>query len=735
MEKSHKSPHKKKCAAWKNRTLMERYLILVSIVFFVAFIVLSGVLVHFKNIFKRNSKEPVCLTSACKNAAGRILNNLDFSVHPCDDFYNFSCGSYLKYKNVYDDIMNPYDELSGWIKLLKKEVLEKPEEKDEPRFVSKVRKYYHSCLKKSPSVKDLLKIFLNVTGFNEWPLYKTDSVVLEETIAKSIYINTGFIFDVYTSYKDDFFEYIGIVPTGITISEHGLLNTTEEDSIRLKMHYLDLFRYVFSKLDLKDSESLTEEIIDMETSLAQITEKENSPNSTKKTVLELESECPEIKWTTVFKLIYDYLDYSSNYSTNLTINVNDMDYMISICEFVKENDYRIMHNLIVWNTFAKYLYRTDFVFSQLVNILGFDSQLRITESLTNKLKWKVCISNFQFIFEFGVRFMLLNTQIDHYDDKVRKMENYAKRIIKESEKIFYKESWIDDYSKNVTKMMIANMKYGIGYHNSSLDIKELEMTFDKINIGDNYLENILNTKIYQFSDFLFNGIINQNFNKEETFNPFVVNAFYFGKRLKGRFILPLGIMLPPFYSHDAPNYLNYGGIGRIIGHELSHKFDDLEINETEEEENENNETIIWPKEFLEEYTKRKLCLINQYSKFILEGNVTVDGNSSIRDNIADNSGVIQAYWAYDNYLKEHGKEPNLPGLDFSNRQMFFIGYAQTKCEKLESMKESYEHSSHSPGRYRLLVPLMNFPEFSKVFNCPLNSYMNPEEKCKLWGWK
>lgn len=277
--------------------------------------------------------------------------------------------------------------------------------------------------------------------------------------------------------------------------------------------------------------------------------------------------------------------------------------------------------------------------------------------------------------------------------------------------------------------MINNMEYGIGYYNSSFDEQKINAMFDKINASDNYLYNILQAKKYILRDFLFNGIVNKLLFQNKLFPAFIANAFSTGGHLSGRIIIPLGIMFPPIYFQRAPNYINYGGIGSVIAHELSHNFDDLE--EERPQDKENNKTISWPKEFLEEYTRRKLCLINQYSKFIIEGNVTIDGNFSIRDNFADNSGLIQAYWAYDNYLKKYGNEPKLPGLDFTNRQMFFIGFAQNECEIFQSLKV-YEGDPHSPGKYRLLAPLMNFPEFSKIFNCPLNSYMNPVEKCTLW---
>ncbi|XP_067139416.1 neprilysin-like [Centruroides vittatus] len=201
-------------------------------------------------------------------------------------------------------------------------------------------------------------------------------------------------------------------------------------------------------------------------------------------------------------------------------------------------------------------------------------------------------------------------------------------------------------------------------------------------------------------------------------------------------------MYPPFYAYGLPQYLNFGGMAVTIGHEYSHAFDHLDTSIDKPPNEIQNSTEIldeilgkirFPEEFMEVYKKKKNCLRFQYSEFPLEGNETISGNRKIGENIADNSGLTVAFRAYEKYLKRHGEEPHLPGFDFTNKQMFFIGYAQLWCEAIESMKETFEYDSHSPGKYRVLVPLMNSPDFAEVFNCPLKSYMNPEKKCRLWG--
>lgn len=716
-----KTADKTKCPTWKQRSKMERYLILVCIILIVAFLIMTGLLIHFQNIYKRNSEEEeVCLTPVCQFTAGRVLEKMDYSVQPCEDFYSFSCGSYMKYKNIYADTISAFSELYWHMKVLSKEILEKPGKQNEPRFASKVRKYYQSCLKNSLSVKQLLADFLKFTKFDEWPVADDFKSSFEDTMAKFVLYSTdqAFFFYVYTNYKDEFLDCIKIGPALTSIEEHGLLNTTE-DSIRLKKQYLDLFRYVFAKLEMKDEEAnhYTEEIIQLETSLASIANGQYIRNNTRKTVFQLELECPQIKWTSLIENIYKYLNRQSNYSNNLVIEIEQMDAIIELCKLIKENNPRIIHNLIVWNSFARYLYRTDFIFSQLVDILGKNSRLRIADAWDKKLKWKSCINNFEFAYNYGLHYMLLKAE--DYTDKIRKIENYVKQIKKGANQILSRQAWMDDYSKMVSKLMISDLRYGIGYHNSSLDEEKVNTIFDKINVTDNYLYNILQAKKYLFWDFLFDGIVNQfSFRRNDHFDPLVSNVYQYPSGEK--IIMPTGVMFPPYYSHGGPNYLNFGGIGTIIAHEISHKFDNFD---EDGRWNKYNGTISWSKQFIEKYSRRKLCLMRQYSKF--------NGNTHTNHKFAENSGIVQAYWAYDAYLKKYGNEPKLPGLEFSNRQMFFIGYAQKEC-RISGFVKNYEAKNHTPVSYNVLIPLMNFPEFSKAFNCPLNSYMNPKEKCKIW---
>nr|AMO02505.1 endothelin-converting protein 5 [Tityus serrulatus] len=735
----------KKCTLWTNRTLLERYLSLVCLLFFIAFLVMVGVLLHFQNISRRPKKE-ICLSNICKHSAGSILTNIDFTINPCDNFYEFSCGSYLKYTNIYDDKIRRFIDLVNYVIYLGKVQLEKPDKLNDPAFVKKVKKYYRSCLNKPNDVNEIIQGIINTINLDGWPLSENEnsrSTLEEAVVLAYVYQNHPLLFNMYTAENN---SYININSGSTTVRPTVLLNTTEEKWIKFKEKYLDMINYVFSKLDLSTEtmNRYVNEMIDFETALAKIQDITREDNSTNSTISELQSLCPQIEWKNLFKFLFEYLHHPEEYSDEFPLKISSMDYFNDLCELIgNTKNKRVIYNLQVWNIIVPYLALIDNYFRQfIIDMKGAIYIYKIYfQELPgmNKLKWKSCIHDMEFYM--GLAFNYIMIKSTNRKEDINEVKSFARQISEELGEIFSEEDWIDSYSKNITKFKLENMKYQVGYENGSINEEFLDRIVANINITDNYIENLFSVQRQVSSDNMFDPSIILFFREEIKMNPMEVGASFGMDPAGGIIELPLGLMYPPFYSFGLPKYLNFGGVAVVIGHEYSHGFDHLDYEHERSKKMENSTDeydkklpkIIFPEEFLEEYKKKKNCLRFQYSEFPLEGNLTIDGNQTIADNIADNSGLKVAFRVYEKYLKHHGEEPYLPGLDFTNKQMFFIGYAQLWCEVIESMKNTFEDDGHSPGKYRVLVPLMNLPEFSEVFNCPLKSYMNPVHKCKLWG--
>ncbi|KAI4465580.1 zinc metalloprotease family m13 neprilysin-related [Holotrichia oblita] len=209
----------------------------------------------------------------------------------------------------------------------------------------------------------------------------------------------------------------------------------------------------------------------------------------------------------------------------------------------------------------------------------------------------------------------------------------------------------------------------------------------------------------------------------------VVNAYY--NRIENSIYFPAGILQGVYFNEGRPNYMNYGGIGCVITHEITHAFD---IQGSQY----NEHGILvnwWSNETKKAYNEKVKCVIEQFNNFKAEEiNMQVNGENTLPENIADIGGIKNAYSAYEKILKEVGEEPNLPGLNYNNRQMFWLAAGTAGCAKLrnEALKLEILTDEHAPRKFRVWGLVTNMPEFARDFNCSKTSKMNPDKKCNLW---
>ncbi|KTF73806.1 hypothetical protein cypCar_00042357, partial [Cyprinus carpio] len=163
---------------------------------------------------------------------------------------------------------------------------------------------------------------------------------------------------------------------------------------------------------------------------------------------------------------------------------------------------------------------------------------------------------------------------------------------------------------------------------------------------------------------------------------------------------PAGILQPPFFSEKQLQALNFGGIGMVIGHEITHGFDDHGRNFDKD----GNMYNWWSNYSAERFEDQSKCMVEQYGKFSwkLAGGQNVSGITTLGENIADNGGVRQAYKAYMKWVEREGEEPRLPGLDMDHKQLFFLNFAQVWCGacRPEYAIQSIKTDPHSPLEYR-----------------------------------
>ena len=195
-------------------------------------------------------------------------------------------------------------------------------------------------------------------------------------------------------------------------------------------------------------------------------------------------------------------------------------------------------------------------------------------------------------------------------------------------------------------------------------------------------------------------------------------------------VFPAGILAFPFFDFKADAAINYGGIGAVIGHELTHGFDD-QGSKYDETGMLNN---WWTDEDREKFDAKTQVLVDHYSNFTVLDTVHINGNLTLGENIADLGGLSIAYDALQKYYERNGRPEKIDG--FSGNQRFFLSWAQVWRIKYtdDALLQRIMTDSHSPGMYRVNGVLSNMPEFYQAFNVEEGDklYRPDDERAKIW---
>jgi len=265
----------------------------------------------------------------------------------------------------------------------------------------------------------------------------------------------------------------------------------------------------------------------------------------------------------------------------------------------------------------------------------------------------------------------------------------------------------------------------IGYPDKWKDYSQL--TVNVPSKGGSYYENMKNVSAWRFSEMI--GEYGKPVDKSRWgMSPQTVNAYF--NPSYNEIVFPAAILQPPFYDYKADEAVNYGGIGAVIGHEISHGFDDSGSRYNAHGNLEN----WWTEEDLKQFTQLGGNLADQYSQLEPLPGIFVDGKFTLGENIGDLGGVNAAYDGLQIFLKENGNPGLIDG--FTPEQRFFISWAtiwRTKARD-EAIKNLVKTDPHSPGMYRAYVPLQNVEEWYEAFDVKEGNtlYVEPEKRVKIW---
>jgi len=336
-----------------------------------------------------------------------------------------------------------------------------------------------------------------------------------------------------------------------------------------------------------------------------------------------------------------------------------------------------------------------------------------------------CFSYLDSIMPMAVSKYFIERNFDmNIKDEVKEMiENIKETMINRIQNI----EWLDDDTRQHAIKKVLSMKDRIGYLDNIMDPKKVYEKYENIKIDNGF-----DLTITHFLSKIENDLRTLDEN-EWLMTPYTVNAYYDFPTNSINF--PAALFQTPFYNNNGPDYFNYAISGSIIGHELTHAFDDKGRLFDAEGHYKNWWTDNDDKEF-KEYSQ---CFIDEYNSFkvVIDNKIyNVNGKKTLGENLADNGGLFRAYDAWQlSLLKDPEKaierNKKLPGFEnYTIEQLFYILYGVSNCSN--SSRGSIILDSHAPGIARVNGVVTNSKHFAETFNCPTNSPMNPENKCIIW---
>jgi endothelin-converting enzyme/putative endopeptidase len=336
-------------------------------------------------------------------------------------------------------------------------------------------------------------------------------------------------------------------------------------------------------------------------------------------------------------------------------------------------------------------------------------------------RWKHCVAatDDALGFSLGQAYVRLHFGPEGKERTTRLVGEIQKAMERDVERL----PWMDEPTKAGARRKISTLVNKVGYPEVWRDYSTMEVT------RASFFDNVLAAARFETNRQL--AKVGKPLDRTEWFmSPPTVNAYY--NPGMNEMVFPAGILQPPFFNKAAPEAVNYGAIGMVVGHELTHGFDD----QGRKYDALGNLTDWWSPEVAKEFDRRAACVSRQYAQYESVPGVRLNGELTLGENIADLGGLKLAYAAM-----ESARRGGAPGADakvagFGPEQQFFVGYAQSWCAKYreQELRLRAVTDPHSPARFRVNGPLSNLPEFAAAFSCAGGTPMvrAGPERCEVW---
>ena len=638
---------------------------------------------------------------------------LDKAVDPCEDFFAFACGGWLKTTEIPADQARwgMFNDIYKRNEKVLHEALDKAarDPGDDP-VMKKLGDYHAACMDEAAvekaGLRALKPLFAASKKVRDLPSL---AAAIPELHRSGIFVL--FIIDAVQDRKDATRVIADIDQSGLGLPgrDYYLDPTPAAETVRKR--YQGYVERLLRLRGMPASAARTgaADVLKIETALARAMlspVEQRDPVATYNRINRdgLAREAPLLGWDNYFRVLgrADLHDVSVH-SVDYTRAVDDLLRKFRAAQWQAYLDFHIVHAMAPY--LGKRFVDESFQYAKLV-----------TGQKEQRARWKRCVS----FADADLGEALAQPFVARSFSGASKAaaETMVREIVRAFGDALPGVDWMDDATRAKAKDKLRKLDLMVGYPDEW-------RKYDFVVARDDLAGNTLRATRFEIQRKL--AKIGKPVDRGEfQYTPQTVNAYY--EASLNQVVLLAGILQPPFYHVDSSVAVNLGGMGMIVGHELTHGFDD----EGAQFDGNGNLASWWPDAISGRFRERTACMARFYSGYEVLPGLPLNGDLTNGENIADVGGLKNAFRAYRAMRKDAPKRQVAGG--YTEDQQFFIAHGQAWCEKTseEWTRMVTATDPHSPARFRVNGPASNFPEFSAAFQCKPGQKMRPAKTCTVW---